>query len=158
MILRNLPVFDGALYSDKENGLRAGIYFCHGKEKIVWDEITYQEDVPGKSAKITLKKQNEYTVLRLFEQKAELTSNIKDLTLVPVYAADNVYGKKGTRDGTFANGNGKASISYIQKAVVSDQRADFLFDGFRYGFALQAGRINSDGSLSPQNGTLTVTL
>ena len=102
---RNLPVFDGALYSDKENGLRAGIYFCHGKEKIVWDEITYQEDVPGKSAKITLKKQNEYTVLRLFEQKAELTSNIKDLTLVPVYAADNVYGKKGTRDGTFANGN-----------------------------------------------------
>ena len=42
---RNLPVMDGALYTNPDSSEPAGIYFTDGKNKIIWDQFTYSEHV-----------------------------------------------------------------------------------------------------------------
>ncbi len=50
---RNLPVMDGAIYTEPK-GRAAGIYITSNGENTVWDDITYAET--GSTATITLKR------------------------------------------------------------------------------------------------------
>ena len=67
---------------------------------------------------------------------------------------ENVYGKIGNDDKTFANHNGRASLSYIKKAEVKDDAIEFLFENFTYSVILRQGKISDDFKITAEDGKI----
>lgn len=153
---RNLPVIDGVLYSNKEKGLKAGCYFCQGNKPIAWNIADYAEN--GQTAHLTLEADCGKLEIALLEKRLELHTNINDFKIVAVYDKDNVYGGQGDNDKAFANSNGKATLSYISKAVCSENKAVFVFNEFEYALEVEKGVLDKAFSLSPTDGDIVISL
>lgn len=150
---RNLPIFDGALYSDKDKKIKAGVYFCKNGEKIVWDKIEYFEK--DKAANLILDFKGETVEIKLTENEIFIKSSIKNLCLIPVFSKENVYGKFIDNE-AFDNCNGNVYLTYIEKACTNGNKIEFIFDGFDYKIEVEGGKINTDFSLTPIDGILKI--
>lgn len=153
---RNLPVFDGVLYSDKEKNLKGGCYFCIESKPIVWKTVLYSEN--GINAKLLLTCDYGYASIMLKEYEISVDTDITNLTVVPVYDRDRVYGKNGNGDETFANHNGKASLTFIENTMISGNTINFFFDKFTYRVTLTKGFITPDFKIFAQDGKITLSL
>ncbi len=146
---RNLPVFDGVLYSDKEKNLKAGCYFYCGNKLVLWNNAEYKER--GTSAIFSLQSDYGQLQIELNEKEILADTDIENLAIIPVYERKNVYGKIGNDDKTFANHNGRASLSYIKKAEVKDDAIAFLFENFTYSVILRQGKISDDFKITAED-------
>lgn len=153
---RNLPVFDGVLYSDKAKKVKAGCYFCKDEKPIEWNAVQYEET--GGTATLSLI--SEYGKLRVEfgENQISADTDIEKFSIVPVYDRENVYGKSGNNDKTFSNHNGSASLSYIQKAEVKGNRLKFIINNFRYSIILPQGTPTSDFKINAVNGKIAAKI
>ena len=146
---RNLPVFDGVLYSDKEKNLKAGCYFYCGNKLVLWNNAEYKER--GTNAILSLQSDYGQLQIELNEKEILVDTDIENLEIIPVYERENVYGKIGNDDKTFANHNGRASLSYIKKAEVKDDAIEFLFENFTYSVILRQGKISDDFKITAED-------
>lgn len=153
---RNPPVFDGVLYSNKEKKLKAGCYFYCGEEVVLWDGVEYEER--GTAAILSLHSEYGRLQIEMKENAIQADTDIENLAIVPVYDRENVYGKNENDDKTFANHNGSASLSYIEKAEVKDDNIVFLFDGFAYSVRLRQGFISNDFKITAKNGKIVAEM
>lgn len=147
---RNLPVMDGAIYSDAEKNIKAGIYFTANGENIIWHDMRYDE-VDPKTAVVTVESDDGKATLILRESGIEISTDIDGLTLIPVYDRDRVFGTVGDKD-KFANANNsKTSMSFIEKTQVKNNDIIFRMNEFDYGIRVAEGRLNEDLSVKAEN-------
>ena len=147
---RNLPVMDGAIYSNPSKRITAGIYFTENGKNIIWDDMIYEE-VSNNVAKIKLISDKGTLVVLLNETFIEISADFEDLALVPVYDTENVFGKKNEED-KFANkNNSKTSLSYIEKAEVQNRDVTFKMNGFDYGIKVTQGILGKDFTVKSEN-------
>ena len=152
---RNLPIMDGVIDSDSQKNLYAGIYLAKGEMPIRWDCLTYTEE--GSCAKVTLQSGSGTATVIFSESQAEIRSDIPELTLIPLYDRDCVYGKTEVSDASFANHNNKNTcITYLSKVSRNENRIDLLFDSFFYHFRVLKGWVNADWSIASDAGSVKV--
>lgn len=152
---RNLPIFDGSLYSDKAEHLKAGIYFCKNGQKIKWNSVRYFEE--EKNANLVLNFDGGTVEIRLGENEICIKSSVENLTLVPIYSKTNASGQFIDNE-AFTNCNGNVNLTYVKKACAVKNKIEFSFDGFDYDIEIVSGKINSDFSLSPSNDILKIKI
>ncbi len=153
---RNLPVFDGALYSNEKKNVKAGCYFYCGENPVLWNRAEYAEN--GTSVILSLYSDFGHLRIELEERKIKADTDIENSAIISVYDRENVYGKNGNDNRTFANHNGDASLSYIRKAVAKDGVIEFLFDGFSYSVTFREGTISDDFAVTPKNGKIVAVM
>ena len=153
---RNLPVFDGALYSNEKKNVKAGCYFYCGENPVLWNRAEYAES--GTSVILTLYSDFGRLRIELEERKIKADTDIENLAIISVYDRENVYGKNGNDNRAFANHNGDASLSYIRKAVAKDGVIEFLFEDFSYSVTFREGTISDDFAVTPKNGKIVVAM
>lgn len=149
---RNLPVMDGALYTNAQNGEPAGIYFMDGENKIIWDQFEYSEQ--NHIAKIGLKSGKNSAEITFYEKSIEICSDMENLQLHAVYDVEHLFGKHTSDNATFTNRNSAGtSLTYVTEAVSKDNRILFVFDGWKYEITVKQGKLAgstaflSDGKL-----------
>lgn len=152
---RNLPIMDGVIGSDSQKNLYAGIYLAKGEMPIRWDCLTYTEE--GNCAKVILRSGHGTATVIFSESQAEIRSDIPELTLIPLYDRDCVYGKTEVSDVSFANHNNKHTcITYLSKVSRNGNRIDLLFDSFFYHIRVLKGWVNADWSIASDAGSVKV--
>ena len=114
--------------------------------------MEYKED--GTSAILLLQSEYGQLQIELNEKEIIADTDIENLAIILVYERENVYGKIGNDDKTFANHNGSASLSYIKKAEVKDGTIEFLFENFTYSVILRRGKISDDFKITAENGKI----
>ncbi len=152
---RNLPVFDGSLYSEKNTNLKAGIYLLKKDEKIEWDDVNYSEH--KNTATLVLRRNNESVTFTFNETGFTVKTNVLDFTLTPIVKKENVYGKADLNS-TYANDNGNASLKYISSCEVRNNRIHFTFNDFEYSVLIEKGIPLSDFSIKPLDGDISIFL
>ena len=150
---RNLPVMDGAIYSDPDKNIVAGIYFTDNGDKLIWNDMRYEE-ITSDTVAITLTSDNGTAVITLSPSEIDISTDIDHLALVPVYDADHALGTVNKGD-EFANkNNSKTSLSFIEKAEVRDNTVSFKMNGFVYGIRITEGSVGNRFTVMAQNGKI----
>lgn len=153
---RNLPVMDGTVYTEPKSGVMAGIYLTSDGKNIVWEDISYEES--GSTVKITLKSASHFAVITLNEKSAQIESDVKDLTLTPVYNKKRVYGENNVSD-DFGNHNNKNTvITSISKVSAAENKINFVFDRKDYSLEFSSGKVKDDFSVVSDCGKITLEL
>ena len=147
---RNLPVMDGFLYSSREK--RAGVFICQGEEAVHWDDLTYTES--NNTAEVTLIRGDERLYLRFTERTLSMETVMPDITLIPVYDPDYVFGRQSMTLGNHNNSN--IGVTYITSAAVTERDMRFCFDGFDYGIHAVHGVFNDDYSVTPESDRIEI--
>lgn len=153
---RNLPVVDGAMYSNAEKSIYAGIYFADENGIIKWDDLIYSEN--GLVATVELVRGKNSITIEFNEKSFEIKSDIESLKLISVYDKNSVYGNIDTANSTFANKNNRTTqLTYINKAIIeNDNKVIFEFDGMEYSVLCSAGTVDSDFNVVSDNGNIVV--
>ena len=141
---RNLPVMDGALYSNLKLGVFAGIYLASDCGNIVWNDISYEES--GNTAKITLKSEESFAVITLNEKSIEIESDIKDLILKPVY------------DKSRASDNKNADLTSVYDAKILGNEIRFVFDKKEYSVKFNSGSLRDEYEVASADGKIKLEL
>ena len=82
------------------------------------------------------------------EDGIEISTDIEDFVLLPVYDRERVYGLINEGD-KFANANNsKTSLSFIERAEMGGEDISFLINGFEYGVKVKEGVLNRDFSVA----------
>lgn len=146
---RNLPVFDGVLYGQKNT--IPGVYLEDRDRVLDWRSLSYEEK--DGDAVITLEKGEHRAVLTFLPKTIMLETNIDGLRLVPRYDRECVYGRKYPLTGGKMD---RYHITSISKAAVQKSRISFTFDGAAYALDAEEGAFEKDFSARPVNGRLRV--
>ena len=147
---RNLPIMDGFLYNEK--GKRAGVFICQRGEPVHWDDLAYTES--DNAAEVTLMRSDERLYLRFTERTLIMETAMPDITLIPVYDPDYVFGRQSMTLGNHNNSN--IGVTYITSAVVTEKDMHFCFDGFDYSIRAMKGKFIDDFSVIPENGRIEI--
>lgn len=154
---RNLPVMDGAIYTNPDKNRCAGIYFKENDTDIKWDNITYIEE--NNIAVVKLYTADKTAEIKFYEDGVEVKSNIGNLVLSPEYDRDLVYGKVNKAHEQNANHNSeKTVLTYISEAISEEKLVTFKFDGVCYGICAQTGAFDENYNLRSENGTIKITV
>ena len=154
---RNLPVMDGAVYSDPQKDLIAGIYFTAKGRRIVWDDMDYAEPTVG-VATVTLTCREGRAVLTLEEGGFSIETDIDGFTLVPVYDRARVLGIVDDSDKLANSNNSKTNLSFIEKATFQDREIAFRMNSFDYAIRVVEGVLGEDLSVAAEKGKLSIRM
>ena len=150
---RNLPIMDGALYSNLENNLIAGLYLKKDGNPVCWTDFQYCEEFPN--AVIRLTSELGIATLTFSEMQVEITSDIDGLMLSPVYDTERVYGRSGKEDETFGNRNNRStSITFVSNVTADEHSVSFVFDHFDYSVQVLNGFVNPAFEVCSVNGIM----
>lgn len=149
---RNLPVMDATIYNSKEKS--AGIYFTDGKNDIVFNNLTYTEK--GDTATVVLSNGDAHATVTFDKSTVSIKSNIKNLTLVPCYDKDKVYGKKSLDFGNHNNSN--TNLTFISDAKCENNTLAMTFNGFDYSLKVTCGTLTDDFKVVSDNGNITANV
>ena len=153
---RNLPVMDGAIYSNAECSLVAGVYMTVSGEPIVWSDIRYSEETPDRAVTELICERG-YARLVMTEKEIVLYTDIDGFKLCPVYDRDRVYGTNDFGSEQFANHNNrKTCLNFVTRAVARDGRIELCFDGHEYGIQVAEGHVDEQFCLTPRGGAIRV--
>ncbi|MBQ9112649.1 MAG: hypothetical protein IJY08_03610 [Clostridia bacterium] len=153
---RNLPVMDGAIYSNPNRQIIAGIYMTADGEPIHWDSMKYEE-ASSDTAVVTLSGELGYARITLGESEIALKTDIRGFALCPVYDRERVYGTAEFGDKQFANHNNrKTNLSFITRAQADKGEIGFCFDGYDYKLRVSEGHIDKDLRISSENNTIRI--
>lgn len=152
---RNLPVMDGAIYTEPK-GRAAGIYITSNGENTVWDDITYAET--GSTATITLKHGNSRAVITLNENSVKIQSDIDTLTLTPVYDKNRALGTFDLSD-DFGNHNNRDNVmTYVSQVFKTENKISFVFNNIEYSLSFEDATVNDDFSVVSNSGSIIVQI
>lgn len=144
---RNMPVFDGCIYSSPT--ICGGAYFTQNGKNIVWDNLSYRENSDEVTVTLTAEDKKAEIVFR--EKSLDISVSSDDICLVPVYEKGQVY-TEGSSDEGFSNLNGIRAITYITSASCEKDKMRFVFEGDTYGLDAVQGFFGDDFSVNPKDG------
>ncbi|MBE6592573.1 MAG: hypothetical protein E7642_01110 [Ruminococcaceae bacterium] len=152
---RNLPIMDGSLYSNAEDNVVAGIYFCVGGKNVVWKDTKYSE-ISERTAVLTLHSDVGDATVSFDECGFEIFTDVDGLALVPQYDTDRVLGRSFEENKFTNNNNRQLALSFIEAAEVRGSRINFRINRFDYGIEILEGKVDRDMTVSADNGRIRV--
>ena len=154
---RNLPIMDGSLYSNVEDNVVAGIYFCVGGKSVVWKDTKYSE-ISERTAVLTLHSDVGDATVSFDECGFEIFTDVDGLALVPQYDTDLVLGRSFEENKFTNNNNRQLALSFIEAAEVRGSRINFRINGFDYGIEILEGKVGKDMTVSADSGRIRVNI
>ena len=150
---RNLPVMDGALYSNKATGLVAGLYFSDNDGKILWDGVGYSESDGCATLRAVSKKGSVF--ISFSEVGIEIRTDVPDLFLLPLCDASVFSGGEVSADEKLVDYNSDdAKISMPSGIFADGDTVKISFNGREYGVKIACGTLGDGFCVYPDDGVI----